>query len=161
MSLRNLLLNAAVAALYAAMTLALAPISYGPLQIRLSECMTLLAFFSEKWIPGLTLGCLIANLGSPFGMTDMLVGTLATFLAVSGMRFCRNIFLSSLCPVIANGIFISAELFYLAEIPADTISFLLSVLYIGAGEFVAVSIIGPVIFRLLLKNPLIASYIKS
>ena len=161
MSLRNLLLNAAVAALYAAMTLALAPISYGPLQIRLSECMTLLAFFSGKWIPGLTLGCLIANLGSPFGMTDMLVGTLATFLAVSFMRFCRNIFLASLCPVIANGIFISAELFYLAEIPANTISFLLSVLYIDAGEFVAVSLIGPVIFRLLLKNPLIAFYIKS
>ena len=161
MSLRNLLLNAAVAALYAAMTLALAPISYGPIQVRLSECLTLLAFYSGQWIPGLALGCLIANLGSPFGVTDMLVGTLATFLSVSLMRFGRNIFLASLFPVVMNGVLIAGELLYLSEIPQDAVSVLGTMAYIGAGEFVAVSLIGPVIFRLLLKNPLIASYIKS
>ena len=160
MSLRHLLLNAAVAALYAALTIALAPVSYGPIQIRLSECMTLLAFYGGHWIPGLVAGCFLANLGSPFGLTDILVGTFATFISVYTMRFCRNLFTAALCPVIANGILIGAELLYLAEIPADPVSVILTPVYIAAGEFVAVGIVGPVLFRILLKNPVIESYIK-
>ena len=73
--------GAMVAALYAALTLGLAPVSYGAVQVRVSEFMTLLAFYDKGLIPGLTLGCLISNVGSPFGITDMLIGTSATFLA--------------------------------------------------------------------------------
>ena len=62
MNLREWLLTAAAAALYAALTLFLAPLSYGPVQARLSECMVLLAYYNKKWIPGLTAGCLLANL---------------------------------------------------------------------------------------------------
>ena len=66
--------GAMVAALYAALTLGLAPVSYGAVQVRVSEFMTLLAFYDKGLIPGLTLGCLISNVGSPFGITDMLIG---------------------------------------------------------------------------------------
>ena len=59
-------MNAVIAAVYAVLTIGLSPISYGPIQVRLSECMVLLAFYNRKWIPGLTIGCLLANLNSPF-----------------------------------------------------------------------------------------------
>ena len=94
-----LLRNALLAAVYAALTLGLAPLSYGPIQIRFSECLTLLAFYNPKWIPGLTAGCFLANLGSPFGLPDMLLGTLATFLGIWPMHRMKNPLLASLCPV--------------------------------------------------------------
>ena len=102
--------GAMVAALYAALTLGLAPLSYGAVQVRVSEFMTLLAFYDKGLIPGLTLGCLISNVGSPFGITDMLIGTSATFLGLYFMLFCRSAFLASLMPVFSNGLLIGVEL---------------------------------------------------
>ena len=113
--------GAMVAALYAALTLGLAPVSYGAVQVRVSEFMTLLAFYDKGLIPGLipglTLGCLISNVGSPFGITDMLIGTSATFLGLYFMRFCRSAFLASLMPVFSNGLLIGFELNYMADLP--------------------------------------------
>lgn len=71
--------GAMVAALYAALTLGLAPVSYGAVQVRVSEFMTLLAFYDKGLIPGLTLGCLISNVGSSFrhyGYADWHLGHL-------------------------------------------------------------------------------------
>jgi len=161
MAIQNLLLNAAAAALYAALTVGLAPISYGPVQVRLSEAMTLLAFYDRKWLPGLILGCFLANLGSPFGVTDILVGTFATALAIYPMRWCQNAWQASLLPAAANGILIGAELCWLAEIPADAASVLAVMAYIGAGEMLAVGIIGIPLSKILLKNPLIARILKG
>ena len=79
-NLRMLILNAAIAAVYAALTIGLAPLSYGPIQVRISEFMTLLAFYNKRFIPGLVIGCFIANIGSPFGLTDMIVGHLCYVL---------------------------------------------------------------------------------
>lgn len=152
-ALRTALGNAAVAALYAALTVALAPLSYGPVQVRLSEWMVLLAFYNKKWVPGLTVGCLLANLASPFGAADILVGTLATFLAAAAMSRCPNVFLASLCPVVANGVLIGAELAVLAAIPGDALSVLAVMLYIAAGEALSVTVTGTLLFRLLLRNP--------
>lgn len=159
MSIRILLMNAAIGALYAGLTLFLAPLSYGPIQVRLSECMVLLAFYNKRWIPGLVVGCFLANMGSPFGLTDMVVGTFATFLAVLGMRLCKKLWQASLVPVFANGIIIGLELAYLAEIPSDLASVLSVMAYIGLGEFFAVSIAGIVIMKLLLRNPVLKKYI--
>ena len=64
---KSLIMNAGIAALYAVLTIALAPISYGPVQVRLSEAMTLLAFVNPKLLPGLVIGCFAANLTSPLG----------------------------------------------------------------------------------------------
>lgn len=159
MSIRILLMNAAIGALYAGLTLFLAPLSYGPVQVRLSECMVLLAFYNKRWIPGLVVGCFLANIGSPFGLTDMVVGTFATLIAVCGMRFCRALWQASLVPVFANGIIIGLELAYLAEIPRDAASILSVMAYIGLGEFLAVSIVGTVLMKLLLRNPVLKEYI--
>ena len=81
-NIQSLLMNAVIAAVYAVLTIGLSPVSYGPIQVRLSECMVLLAFYNRKWIPGLTIGCLLANLNSPFGVTDIVVGTTATLVSM-------------------------------------------------------------------------------
>ena len=62
---RSVCLSAMIAALYAALTLLLAPISYGAIQCRISEAMTLLPILLPQAIPGLVIGCLVANLLSP------------------------------------------------------------------------------------------------
>ena len=115
-NIQSLLMNAVIAAVYAVLTIGLSPISYGPIQVRLSECMVLLAFYNRKWIPGLTIGCLLANLNSPFGVTDMVVGTTATLVSLLLMRFAPNVFTASLAPVLINGIFIGLELAWLSQI---------------------------------------------
>ena len=81
MKLRNLALGGMVAALYAALTVLLAPLSYGPVQLRFSEGLTLLPYFLPEAVPGLAVGCLIANLFGGYGAVDVVVGTGATLLA--------------------------------------------------------------------------------
>ena len=159
-NLNFLLTNGVIAALYAALTLTLAPLSYGPVQVRISEFMTLLAFVNKKYVPGLVIGCFLANLGSPFGITDMTVGTLATFLAVYPMQYCRNLFAASLLPVIANGIIIGLELYYLAAVPAD-VPVWSTMAYVAAGEFLSVSVLGVIIMKVLLKNEKIKNYLET
>ena len=65
---KELMNTAMVAAVYAVLTLAIAPLSFGMVQVRFSEMLMLLAFFDKKYAPGLILGCFIANCFSPFGM---------------------------------------------------------------------------------------------
>lgn len=156
----DLIRNAIIAALYAALTISLAPLSYGPIQVRVSEFMTLLAFTNRKCIPGLVLGCFIANIGSPYGVADMVIGTMATFLAVYAMQFCPNLFTASLMPVIFNGVIIGLELAYVSAIPAG-ISVAATMFYIGLGEFISVSILGILIAKLVFKNETIKAYLTD
>lgn len=158
-NIRILIVNAAIAAVYAALTMGLAPLSYGPIQVRISEFMTLLAFYNKRFIPGLVIGCFIANIGSPFGITDMIVGTFATFLAVWIMPRCKSVWLASLGPVVFNAIIIGIELAYLGEVPFD-ISLLGVMVYIGIGEFIAVTVIGVALLRLLLQSKIVRNYLK-
>ena len=96
MDTKRLVRGAAVAAIYALLTLTLP--AYGPLQFRLSEILTLLAYYNPFYIIPLTLGCAIANLASPFGFVDVIFGSLASFLALSAMSKTKNIYIASLWP---------------------------------------------------------------
>ena len=82
-NVRRLTVCAAVAAIYTALTFWLAPISYGPIQVRLSEAMCILPFFAPYTIWGLFVGCLLANICNPGGvmLLDVIFGSLATLLA--------------------------------------------------------------------------------
>lgn len=74
--------TAAIAAIYAVLTLVLAPFSYGPVQVRVSEALCILPFFTPAAVPGLFLGCLLANFYTVgIGPMDIIVGSLATLLA--------------------------------------------------------------------------------
>ncbi len=87
MSLRNLTLAALIAALYVSLTLAAAPISYGNIQFRIAEALTLLPALTTAAVPGLFLGCFVANLIGGAGVVDLVFGSLATLAAAFLTRF--------------------------------------------------------------------------
>ena len=155
MSAKKMTRIAVVAALYAVLTFALAPISYGNIQFRVSEIMVLLAFVDPIYIVGLTLGCLIANLLGPNGMLDVIFGTLATFVSVSAISFTAKVtkgsklglMIASLWPTIFNGLIIGYMLHYLFKLPL-----FLAMGEVAIGEFGVVTIIGVPIFFMVLQK---------
>ena len=80
-NIRKIAFAGAIGALYATLTLVLHPISYGPLQFRIAEALTVLPFFFPSTVWGLFVGCIIANLGSPYGIIDIIAGPMASLLA--------------------------------------------------------------------------------
>lgn len=146
-----------VAALYSVLTYALPSLAYGPIQFRLSEVMTLLAFIDPFYILPLTLGCAIANLGSPFGMVDVIVGSLASFLALYSMSKTKNIFLASLWPTFFSFI-IGLEILILSNEP---INFFLVTSQIMISEFIVVTIIGIPFLKIMEKNKYVINLLKD
>ena len=107
---RRLCTGGVIAALYAVLTLALPMLSYGPVQIRFSEALTVLPFFLPEAIPGLAVGCFVANLlGSPYAL-DWVVGTLATLLAALWTSKLRHKWLAPMPPVVCNMVIVGAEI---------------------------------------------------
>ncbi len=113
---------AMIAAIYTVVSLVLAPFSYGNIQVRIAEALTLLPLIYKPGIYGVTLGCFLTNLigaamgVNPTGMIDAVIGTLATFLAAycTYMLKDRKVkgvpVLAILMPVIFNFFFVGAEL---------------------------------------------------
>lgn len=155
-NVKNLARLAIVAAMYVVLTLAVAPLSFGAVQFRFSEVLVLLCFYRKDYAPALILGCFIANLFSPFGLYDIIFGTLATAVAVIPMYYMKNIFLAALLPVVSNGIIVGIELFLCGEplwFSMGTVAF---------GELGAVGVLGVVIFKLIFeKNPAMLRLIGS
>ncbi|AKN32086.1 membrane protein [Clostridium carboxidivorans P7] len=154
MNLKKLIKIAITAALYAAATMAIAPLSYGAIQFRFSEVMTLLAYIDPIYIPGLVLGCALSNIYSPLGLIDVLVGTTATLISVYMISKTKSLFIATLWPTI-NCVFVGAELYFVLHQP-----FWISTLYVCLGEFVVVTCIGYPLFRLLLKRKDVLSVLK-
>ena len=148
----RLVRTAIIAALYAVVTLVLAPISYGAVQFRISEVMVLLAFFDPFYIGGLTLGCFIANILGPNGIADVIFGTLATFISAYAISITgkiikeetKSLLAASLWPTVFNGIIVGIMLKVLYSLPL-----ILSILEVAAGEFVVVTIVGVPLMKLL------------
>lgn len=149
----KMLVNASlVAALYTALTVALAPISYGNVQLRMAEALTLLPVFGISPIYGLTVGCAISNaIGVSIGVNtpvDIIFGTLATLIASVGTYFFRMIKLkgipviSALCPVILNALIIGAELSIVATNSFNIEVFRVYALSIAVGEMLACFVLG-------------------
>lgn len=148
---RKLVVSALIAAIYAALTLWLAPISYGSIQCRLSEVMVLLAFIDPFYIWGLTLGCFIANGLGPDAVANIIFGVPATFISVVLVAYTGKLFkdkkysiyIASLWPVLFNGLIIGFMLYKLFNLPLA-----LTMLQVGLGEFFAVSIAGIIVYKL-------------
>lgn len=138
---------ALVAGIYVALTVALAPISYGMVQVRIAEALMLLCCFDKRYGIALTLGCALANLFGGYGLTDIMIGTLATAIAAGSMTRTKHLFTASLWPVLTNGILVGGMLAYLTNTP-----FWLNALMVAAGEFVSVSLFGVALFSLLKKK---------
>jgi len=149
---KRIVIVAMVAAVYAVVTIVLAPISYGAVQFRISEALTLITFFNPVFVPGLTLGVLIANFASPYGLMDMLLGTFASFIAFVLIRVTRktinNLFIASLFPTITNGLIIP---FVILGQELTFASYWVVAATVAFGQFVVLTI-SYVIFRLLMKT---------
>ena len=121
-----------------------AGLSYGPIQLRLSEALCLLPVIMPSAVPGLAVGCALANIMSPYGVVDVAVGSLATLVAAVLVRRFRNVtwknipFLSALMPVLINGIFVGAEIAFLQPSSgARAVTFLVTMGEVALGEILA------------------------
>lgn len=136
--------GALIAAAYAGLTYLsnVFGLAYGPIQLRVSEVLSILPVFTPAAIPGLTLGCFIANIGS-FNAADMFFGTFATFLAAVLTYLLREIklknlpILAMLPPVIVNAVIIGLEIawLYLPE-GSGFLGFVISFLEVGLGQLI-------------------------
>ncbi len=146
-SLQTLCFSAILAALYTALTVLLPFLSYGPVQFRLAEALTLLPVLFPQSIPGLVLGCLLSNLigsGTPW---DVVFGTLATLLAaLLTYRLRRNIWLAAAAPVLVNGVVVGLVLHLALGFPL--LSTMLSVAF---GEACVLYLLGIPLVRALGK----------
>lgn len=154
MELKKLIKLALVAAIYAALTFISAPLSYGMIQFRISELMVILAFIDPLYVPGLLLGCIIANFASPLGMVDVFIGSFATLVSLYLVTKSKNLFTACLCPLV-NGPIVGAELYFLINAPL-----LASIFYVALGEFVVVTLVGYPLYRLLLNNKKVVTMLK-
>lgn len=149
-NVRFLTQAAMIAALYAVLTYAAAAVNlaYGAVQFRFSEALTVLPVFTPAAIPGLAVGCFLANLGSPLGLVDWIFGTGATLLAAVGTWMARKIqikgvpVLAPLPPVVANVVLVGFELSCLSGAGTFALgnftwaAFGASALSVGIGELV-------------------------
>lgn len=169
-----------IAALYAALTLAtllfLGSLAWGPVQFRISEAVVVIALFTADAIPGLTLGCVIANLANmvisgtgALGLLDVFFGSLATALgAWFTWKNRKNVPIALLGPVLANAVIVSAYLPILLQglgfytIPFTTIEldgsypfmFLFGFITTGLGEAVVLYVLGAPLARALKHSSL-------
>lgn len=143
--LNRMLKIALTAAIYVTLTLLIAPLSYGVIQFRIAEVLTLLCFYKKDYCYALILGCVIANLFSPLGILDLCFGVLSTIFSVIGIRYCKKLWTASLFPTVSM-VFIAWELTFVGE------PFWFSLLTTAIGEFVVVSVLGVSLFRLLESN---------
>lgn len=149
---------ALVAALYVALTVLVYPYAYGEIQFRISEVLVLLCFYRKDYCYSLIIGCLIANVFSTLGVLDIVFGTLATAISVILIANSKKLFVATLYPTIFNGLIIGALIYFTAGKPAPIYALMG---YVAAGEFVVVSIIGYILFKLLGKNKLFLEVIEA
>ncbi len=154
--------SAVIAAIYAGLTYfaAILNLAYGGIQFRFSEALTILACFSPAAIPGLTIGCFLGNVTSPYGIVDIVCGTLATLLAAVLSYKTRNVtfkdlpLLSALFPVISNAIIIGLEITLFMPEGFRFEAFLISALQVGFGELVICYGLGIPLYKVIKKTKL-------
>ncbi len=150
-STKYLVQAALIAALYATLTLLLSPIGYGPIQFRISEVLTLLPVISSASIPGLFIGCILANWLGGFGLADIIFGSLATLLAaISTYLLRRTRFLYPLPPAIFNGVIVGSYIYLLYD---KTYPIALTMLFIGGAEAVICYGFGLPLISFIRKSP--------
>lgn len=122
-------LSALIAVLYAGLAMALAPLSFGPVQFRVAEALTLLPFFVPEAVPGLFAGCLLSNLLGGFGLADVVLGSAATLAAAWLTSRMPNVWLAAVPPVVVNAAVVGVYLAFLTGTPVW-----LSVVYIALSQ---------------------------
>ena len=140
-----------IAALYVVLTLlanALGLANYA-IQIRFSEALTILPFFTPAAIPGLTIGCLLSNLLTGCMPLDILFGSLATLLGAIGTYALRRVLWAApIPPILANTLIVPFILAYVYQFDGSIPYFMLTV---GIGELLSCGVLGMVLLGILMK----------
>ena len=139
---------AMVAAIYVVLTLLGASFSYGEVQVRISEALTILPVFTPAAIPGLFIGCLLSNILGGCILPDIIFGSLATLIGAifTWMLRNNNRFLAPLPPIIANVIVVPFVLRYGHQVPLPLAFMMLTV---GIGEVISCGVLGMILYTAL------------
>ena len=171
MKIRKLAVIAMIAALYTGVSILLAPFSFGSIQVRVAEVLTLLPVLLTESIIAVTLGCFLTNLigvlsgNNMLGIIDIIFGTLTTLIAaLLTRRFAKVVYrgypwLSALPPIILNALVVGAELAYVLS-PSGSFSWQLFWLYtaqVGLGQFLAVFVLGLPLIKKLAESSFLQS----
>lgn len=134
---------AAIAAIYVVLTVVGASFSFGAMQVRISEALTVLPYFTPEAIPGLFAGCLIANLTAGAIPLDIVFGSIATFIgALGSYALRRQKYLVPIPPILANALIVP---FVLAYGYGDPMPIPLMMLTVGAGEVISCYVLGMIV----------------
>ena len=159
LSVTRLVRCAVIAAVYVVLCLALAPFSYGAVQVRIAEALCLLPVFGAEYIVGVTLGCFLANLlGST--VIDVVFGTLATLLACLVTYKLRDVRVkglaipASLPPVVFNMLIVGAfEITFFFSDTAPTAALAaFNAMAVGIGEIISCTVVGVALVKLVESN---------
>lgn len=149
---------AMIAAIYVVLTYFVSAfnLASGAIQVRISEALTILPYFTPAAIPGLSIGCLIANLLTGAAIYDVVFGSLATLLGAIGTYLLRrHKFLCTFAPVISNMVIIPLVLRYgyglVMEFGGHDLSIPFYMLTVGAGEVICCCILGTILLNALAK----------
>ena len=143
-----------IAAIYAALTLIFAPISFNAVQFRISEAMTVLPILLPEAVPGLAVGCLVANILGGAALPDVIGGTLATLIAAILTRTLRKKpVLAMASPVVINGLIVGPLVYFCYEyqsvVSLGALGF--TVFTVALGEAVVVAVLGTLLIKALPK----------
>ena len=142
--------GAVIAALYTALTVVFAPISFGAMQVRVSEVLTVLPMFTPSAVPGLFIGCILANVLGGAVIWDTIFGSIATLIgAFGGYLLRKHRWLVPLPTIAANAVIVPFVLRYAYEV---NIPIPLLLLYVAVGETISAYLLGELLITVLQKN---------
>jgi len=157
---QRLVLSGVIGGIYAALTLMVYPLSYGPIQVRISEALTVLPLFFGEAVIGLSVGCLVANFFGN-GVLDVVFGTLATLIAgvltmASGrIKDARvRVVVGIIPPIVVNALIVPLTFLALTELKE---AYLINVLTVGAGQAVVLTVLGIPLAVAMQKNKFLSS----
>lgn len=160
-----------IAALYAVMAYfsSIFGIAYGPIQCRFSEALCVLPFLFPAATPGLFLGCLVANLLSPYGALDIVFGSLATLLAAMWTQRVTHRWLAPLPPVVCNALIVGFVIAYeetgvsLSALGSSPFlaAFGYNAFTVGLGELLACYVLGGLLLTALPRIPALRKYLPK
>ncbi len=141
---------AMIGAIYVVLTLLFQPFSFGQIQVRIAEALTILPVFTPAAIPGLFVGCLIGNILGGSILPDIIFGSLATLIGAIFTYVLRkqNKYLAPLPPMIANTLIVPFILYYAYGINLP-IPFMM--MTVGIGEIISCGVLGMIVYASLEK----------
>lgn len=144
---------AMIAAIYVVLTIIFRPFSFGEIQVRIAEALTILPVFTPAAIPGLFIGCLIGNLLGGSVLWDVIFGSLATLIGALFTYLLRNRskYLAPLPPILANTVIVPFVLYYAYGV---NLPIPLMMLTVGIGEVISCGVLGMIVYTGLRKSRL-------